>query len=210
MSALKSTLMSWPPLTLIESYQPILGPSDLSRLLVKVKLGGMQPWAGWLKLPILRVLLGDKGQRDRETRTGLQCTVEKSIWPRHQPGSAVHSVLKHKTRANCKLSVYCHKRDKGICLWWDKTKYWRLSWVIKGGELTKIWKGYIIMSWKLILSQQAPAGPGSSDVPLISSFSWALYLELQWALVWALIWALIQALISALIWALIQALIVKP
>ena len=35
--------------------------------------------AGWLNLPILRVLLGDKGQRDRETRTGLQCTVEKSI-----------------------------------------------------------------------------------------------------------------------------------
>ena len=34
---------------------------------------------GWLNLPILRVLLGDRGQRDRETRTGLQCTVEKSI-----------------------------------------------------------------------------------------------------------------------------------
>ena len=45
--------------------------------------------------------------------------------------SAVHSVLKHKTRANCKLSVSFHKRDKGICLWWDKTNYWGLSsWVI--------------------------------------------------------------------------------
>ena len=60
------------------------------------------------------------------------------------------------------------------------------------------------------LSQQAPAGPGSSNVPLITSFSWVLYHELQWALIWALIWACIWnelqwALIWALIWACIWA-----
>ena len=42
---------------------------------------------GWLNLPILRVLLGDRGQRDRETRTGLQCTVEKSMV---RPGEDMH------------------------------------------------------------------------------------------------------------------------
>ena len=52
----------------------------LACCLVKALLdASFEKYTGCLNIPILRVLLGDRGQRDRETRTGLQCTVEKSI-----------------------------------------------------------------------------------------------------------------------------------
>ena len=53
----------------------------LACCLVKALLdASFEKYTGCLNIPILRVLLGDRGQRDRETRTGLLCTVEKPTW----------------------------------------------------------------------------------------------------------------------------------
>ena len=62
MSTLKSTLKSWPPLTIPQSYQPILGPSDLSRPLKSQEKsllwvgGGWKPKIGYSSGPNLTLL----------------------------------------------------------------------------------------------------------------------------------------------------------